>query len=219
MNNLEAIEARHTVRKYLPKTVPADVRDQLDRQVAMLNDVEGLSLEVRYDDEGAFGPLMRMVFAKGVRNYVVLAGPDDEGVDERIGRASAEVMVLAQKLGLNTWWVGGTFSRGKVSRDAHAEKVIGILAFGYGADQGKPHKSKSAEDVSEYDGDQPEWFRAGVRAALLAPTALNKQDFRIVGKGSTVTFEAGSGSFAGADAGIVKRHFEIGAGSGTFSWS
>ena len=95
---------------------------------------------------------------------------------------------------------------------------VGIIAVGYGQTQGTQHKMKKAEDVSAYVGDAPGWFREGVDAALLAPTALAKQAFFIKGEGSAVHIDCDNGIFSGVDTGLVKYHFELGAGKGCFEW-
>ena len=74
---------------------------------------------------------------------------------------------------MNTWWIGGTFSRKNVEQAAPGKKVIGIVAVGFGVTSGVAHKSKTAAEVSSYEGPAPQWFADGVQAALLAPTALN----------------------------------------------
>lgn len=99
------------------------------------------------------------------------------------------------------------------AKEDEGGKVIGIIAIGYGATQGVPHKSKRPAEVSSYAGEAPDWFSEGVRAALLAPTAYNRQDFMITGEGSTVTIETKPGAFAKTDKGIVRYHFELGAGA------
>ena len=75
-------------------------------------------MELVQDDTGAFGPLLRLVLAKGVRNYIILAGEDREDLEERLGYCGADVMLYARTLGLDTWWVGGTFSRKAVRKKA-----------------------------------------------------------------------------------------------------
>ena len=132
--------------------------------------------------------------------------------------AGADLMLYCQTLGLNTWWVGGTFNRMKMEEKAKGEKVIGIIALGYGATQGKPHKSKDPSEVATYEGETPLWFKRGVAAALLAPTALNKQNFQIYGKGDEVSIAYEPGTFAGEDLGLVKYHFKLGAGKDSFRW-
>ena len=219
MDEKQAIRERHTVRKYLPKPIPADLRDRIGEKVSELNGKHGVHMLVRYDDDSAFGPALRLVLARGVRNYLVLAAPDSRGMHEALGRAGTEFMVFCQQSGLNTWWVGGTFSRSKVAGLVGDDSLSGVIAFGFGANQGKPHKSKAPADVAAYEGEQPEWFRKGVEAALLAPTAMNKQAFHLSGKGKVVAYSSENGTFSGEDAGIVKTHFEIGAGRENFRWA
>lgn len=72
--------------------------------------------------------------------------------------------------------------------------------------------------MSKYDGAAPQWFTNGVKTALLAPTALNKQAFFIKGSGSNVTITYSGGNLADTDLGIVKYHFELGAGKENFEW-
>lgn len=137
-------------------------------------------------------------------------------LDEKLGYCGADFMLHAQMLGLNTWWVGGTFNRGKLNADANGNKVIGVIAVGYGVTQGKSHKSKTYQDVASYEEDAPEWFQKGIEAALLAPTALDKQTFSIAGKENKVMISCNNGIFTGADLGWVKYYFELGAGKDNF---
>lgn len=66
----------------------------------------------------------------------------------------------------------------------------------------------------------PEWFYNGVSAALLAPTAMNQQKFLFTLDGENlVSAKATGGFYSKVDLGIVKYHFEIGAGADIFSWS
>ena len=78
--------------------------------------------------------------------------------------------------------------------------------------EGKPHKSKSPEQVIEAKGDRPYWFNKGVDMALLAPTAINQQKFTIrLNEDESVDFVDKGGIFSQVDLGIVRCHFEIGA--------
>ena len=86
------------------------------------------------------------------------------------------------------------------------------MALGYGDTQGVPHKSKPMPQLCKVDGEMPEWFRKGMEAALLAPTAMNKQNFLIILDGETVKYEAKEGKYRNLDLGIVKCHFQTGAG-------
>ena len=71
----------------------------------------------------------------------------------------------------------------------------------------------------------PSWFKQGVEAALLAPTAVNQQkfSFEYVGmKDNRHQVRAKKGfsmiGYTQMDLGIAKYHFEIGAGKACFEW-
>lgn len=220
MTMQEAMKLRHTVRRYTDRKISEALLARLTERLRGYHEQYGLSMKLVTENRDAFGPLLRLVLAKGVQNYVVLAGPDRPETGERIGRCGADFMLFAQTLGLNTWWVGGTFSRGGVGKHVpKGEKLLGLIALGYGADQGRPHKSKKPEEIAGYSGDWPAWFTAGVEATLLAPTALNKQAFSIRGEGRRVSMTCDNGVFSGVDLGIGKYHFELGAGRENFEWA
>lgn len=82
------------------------------------NERRGLAMSLVTENTEAFGPALKLFFAKGVRNYLILAGPDRPGLDEAVGYCGADMMLFAQTLGLNSWWVGGTYSRKGVERNA-----------------------------------------------------------------------------------------------------
>lgn len=65
---------------------------------------------------------------------------------------------------------------------------------------------------------EPAWFKAGVEAALLAPTGLNRQSFTLTYTNGRVLAKAGLGPNTKIDLGIVKYHFEVGAGKENFRW-
>ena len=213
-----AMRQRHTVRKFTSEPLSPELISQLNDRVRANNERFGLAISLKVGDESALPGALKLFFAKGVRNYFVLAGSDRPGLDEDLGYASADLMLFAQTLGLNTWWIGGTFSRKNVEQAVPGKRVIGIVAVGFGVTPGVAHKSKTAAEVSSYEGPAPQWFADGVQAALLAPTALNRQRFRIAGEGGKVSISENGGTFSGADIGIVKYHFELGPGN-AFDWA
>lgn len=217
----EAMETRHTVRKYIDRPIPQEIVQKLSERIAQNNEAHQLNLKLVTENDEAFGTVVKLIMAKNACNYIILAGNATEDTEEKIGYCGADIMLYAQTLGLNTWWIGGTYSKKGTKRNADLkenEKIVGIIAVGYGATQGTPHKSKKPEEISSYKGTAPEWFKNGVNAVLLAPTALNKQAFTITGEGNTVSMIYDKGVFSGVDLGIGKYHFEIGAGVEMFEW-
>lgn len=67
-------------------------------------------------------------------------------------------------------------------------------------------------------GEMPEWFRQGMKASQLAPTAMNQQKFLFTLNGDKVSASSGSGFYTKTDLGIAKYHFEVGAGYNGWSW-
>lgn len=99
------------------------------------------------------------------------------------------------------------------------------IAIGYGETQGTSHKIKTVERVSNAGETTPSWFKRGVEAALLAPTAVNQQkfSFEYLGmKDGRHQVRAKKGipmiDYTQMDLGIAKYHFEIGAGKVNFEW-
>lgn len=217
MDMKEAMEKRHMVRKYTDEPLKEDTIKKLNERIEENNKAHHLNMKLMIKEEHAVNALIKLLLARGVRNYIILAGETSSNLDEKLGYAGADVMLYAQTLGLNTWWVGGTYNR-SVAKYVDNKKVIGIIAVGYGISQGVPHKSKVASEVSNINENSPEWFKNGIKAALLAPTALNKQDFIIKQNGNKVSIECNNGIFTGANVGLIKYHFDLGAGVENFEW-
>lgn len=216
----EAIKERHMVRQYTDKAIPTDIVELLNARIDENNKKYDLHLTLVVGNSDGISSMAKILLSKTVNNYIILAGADTPELDEKLGYCGADLILYAQTLGLNTWWVGGMFNgKGALKNLSDKEaRVNGVIAIGYGKTQGVPHKSKTAAEISEYNGDEPQWFIDGVNALLYAPTALNKQPYTVKGNGNTVSISAGDGHFSGIDCGIGKYHFEVGAGKENFEW-
>lgn len=221
MTESEAVKQRHSVRSYLDKPIVGEVRAQLEELIARCNEDGNLNIQLVLDEPKAFDCIMAH-YGKfsGVKNYIALVGKKSADLDEKCGYFGEKIALFAQTLGLNTCWVGASYTKVKnaftVAKD---EKLALVIAIGYGANQGKPHKSKKFDDVTENVQNVPRWFADGVECALLAPTALNQQKFKFSCNGRRVFSKAGRGFFVKVDLGIARYHFEIGAGKENFEWS
>lgn len=214
MDLLETMRQRHSVRSYTDRSIEGAVREKLQQFVDQCNADSGLHMQLVLEEPKAFDGFMAH-YGKfsGVKNYIAMVGPKGADLDERCGYYGEKIVLYAQQLGLNTCWVGLTYSKIKGAfQVGAAEKLCCVIAIGYGSTQGSSHKSKAIEAVSKTDGAMPEWFRNGVEAALLAPTAMNQQKFEFVLTGDQVSAKAGMGFYSKVDLGIVKYHFEAGAG-------
>ena len=84
----EAMRNRHTVRRYTDRKLPQEILEQLQRRIQKNNQEYGLTMNLVTENTEAFGPALRLFLAKGVRNYAVLAGKDEPGLEERLDRKS-----------------------------------------------------------------------------------------------------------------------------------
>ena len=229
MTLLEAIESRHSVRRYKDDPIPEDILTKLREKIREINQEASLNIQLVTGEPKAFSGLMAYGSFSGVKNYLVMAGKKDGELDEKIGYYGEQLVLLAQTLGLNSCWAGLSYSKIPGTYQlAEGEKVSCYIALGYGTTQGSGHKVKNIKDVSNASDLTPEWFNKGVEAALLAPTAVNQQKFFLeyIGNrdnGSLPKVAAKSLfsmiGYSKIDLGIVKYHFEIGAGKENFEWA
>ena len=248
----EAIEARHSVRAYKEQPLAENVVKVLEEKIAVLNREGKLHIQLIQNEPKAFlGTMAKYGKFRNVGNHIVMAGqkaasqreesktsldsPEREqartkfkadDLDERVGYYGEQLVLLAQTLGLNTCWVGLSYSKVPGTYElGENEKIACYIAIGYGETQGVSHKIKTVEQVSNTSDITPSWFKKGVEAALLAPTAVNQQkfSFEYIGmRNNRHQVRAKRGfsmiGYTKMDLGIAKCHFEIGAGEVNFEW-
>ncbi len=234
----EAIEGRHSVRAYKNQPLTEDIVKVLEEQIVALNHEGNLHIQLIQNEPRAFqGTLAKYGKFRNVTSYMVMAGKRADDLDERIGYYGEHLVLLAQTLGLNTCWVGLSYKKIPDTYVLEEGEVIkAYIAIGYGETQGTSHKIKTVEQVSRLavrklgssknvSDTIPSWFKRGVEAALLAPTAVNQQkfSFEYVGMNNNrhqVRAKKGFSmiGYTQMDLGIAKYHFEIGAGKENFDW-
>lgn len=222
MDIFTVMRDRHSVRRYDIRPIPDDLQKELQAEIDACNTAGGLRIQLVADEPEAFGGMMAH-YGKfsGVRNYLAMIGPKSADLDEKIGYYGERLVLKAQMLGLNTCWVALTFSKGRPKKLVGlGDKLVCVIAIGYGVTQGVPHKNKPMERLCNVDGEMPDWFRKGMDAVLLAPTAVNQQKFlfSMIDKDAVVAKSIG-GAYSKVDLGIVKYHFEVGAGKELFHWA
>lgn len=219
MDIFELMEARHSVRSYLDKPIEPEKQELIKAKVAEVNRESGLNIQVFFDEPRCFN-VSKPGYGifKDCKNYFALVGPGDD--DEKIGYFGEKLVLYAQELGLNTCWAAMSYKKGNVTVEkGKKEKLHIVIALGYGETQGHTRKTKDIKDISNAGEGSPEWFLKGVRAAQLAPTAINQQRFYLTLNGNKVSAKAGLFVYTKMDLGIVKYHFELGAGKENFEWA
>lgn len=214
MNETDAIRQRHSVRQYKPNRIENDKVALIKTKIDELNAEGNLHLQFIEDADKTYNKLFNKVAGLGsAPSVIACVGKDTPGLDQRVGYYGEKLVLYAQTLGLNTCWTG-TFNRKNITADiSEGERLVISIAIGYGKEPGRAHKSKSIDQLTESEGQTPEWFNKGVEMALLAPTAINQQKFLIkLNPDESVEFIDKGGVLSQVDLGIVKCHFEIGSG-------
>lgn len=213
MSYIDAIKNRHSVRNYRADSIEDKKIEKIEALITELNNEGSLHLQFIKDAGKTYNKLLNKAMGlASAPSVIACVGVDDGTLDQRIGYYGEKLVLDLQEMGLNTCWAG-TFNQKNIGAEVKdGERLVISIAVGYGQDNGKPHKSKSAEAVIDAKGDRPYWFNRGVEMALLAPTAINQQKFQIrLNEDESVDFIDKGGPFSKVDIGIVMRHFEIGS--------
>ena len=224
MTLIEAMHNRHSVRSYTSRAIEPEKQQALQELIDRCNREGDMHIQLVTNNPEAFENRMaRYGKFRGVRNFLAIVGKRGNNLDERAGYYGERLVLEAQCMGLNTCWVGLTYSKRKAAVTIGSdEKLVCLIVIGYGENAGVPHKVKLQNEVSKVKNIDfvPVWFTNGVNAALLAPTALNQQKFKFtLLEGNKVHASASLGYFTKVDLGIVKFHFELGVGDEKFEWA
>lgn len=216
MDIKEAVRARHSVRQFKETAIEESAAKELEEVIKECNDQSGLNIQLVLNDPECFDTFLAH-YGKftNANNYIALVGNKDiPDLDEKAGYYGQKIVLKAQMLGLNTCWVAGTYGKGKCKADmAAGEKIVCVIAIGYGENEGTKHKSKPlAKLCAVREENMPAWFRDGMKAAMMAPTAVNQQKFYVDIDGEEAVITAKKGPLTKIDLGIVKYNFEAVSG-------
>lgn len=218
----QAIRQRHSVRHYIRKPLTDEMLSLLREEIDHCNSEGQLHIQLVTDEPRCFSGIINYGTFSGVENYLVMAGPKGDGLGEHIGYYGQRLVILLERMGLGTCWVGLNYTKIKGTFDlADGEKLVCMIGLGYPDDEGRHTRKRPAEELSNLSSDSPEWFRRGMEAARLAPTAVNQQKFRFeLIEGNKVRAHKGRSVFGytDIDLGIAKYNFEQGAGKTNFEF-
>ena len=219
----EAAAKRTSRRKYLEKPLDAQSVRILNEKIAAINRDEGLHIQLVLDGAKPFAGFRRSYgLLTGVQSFLALAGnPASPHWRERLGYFGELLVLEAQRLGISSCWVGGSYRKEDAVCDLReGESLTCVIALGYCPEKPSPRerflcgvihrKSKSAQDMSRAEADAPQWFHSGVQAVCCAPSANNSQPVLFRYRAGTATADVPSGGHD-IDLGIAKLHFLLGA--------
>ena len=247
---VDLVNARYSCRAYRDEPIAADARASLAAHLAT-HTVGPLGSRARFalvaaapEDSAALRRLGTYGFIKGAQGFLVGAvrrGPHDL---EDYGYLVEQAILQATGLGLGTCWLGGTFTRGSFAQRLgdleRGEIMPAVVSLGYPAGDGSARIREreagsrrlpaSSLFLAERLGEPLElaagdpWTTA-LEAVRMAPSASNKQPWRVLRRGAdwhfllerTKRYGKGSALFAvlrladlqRVDLGIALCHFEL----------
>lgn len=219
MNELAALEKRHAIRKYKKEAIDQNTITKLNQIIDTCNKESGLHIRMYLQEPQAFHSFFTHFGRfQNVQNYIALIGKPNDKLEETCGYYGEKIVCQAITLGLDTCWVGGSFQRKYIPLHED-EQLCCVIVVGYGNKRGKAHKSKAIQELCVLEKDMPTWFLKGMKCVQLAPTAMNQQRFQFtLHQDDRVSVKALSGKYSNIDLGIVKYHFEVGAGQEGWEW-
>lgn len=219
MDIITAMNQRNSVRRYTDEPLRQEDVEKINAEISKINAESGLRFELVTNEPEAFiGKMASYGHFSGCTDYIVCVGQKHR--DEDIGYFGEKLVLFCQSIGVNSCWVALTYNKKKIKFTLNKnEKFYIVISLGYGVHQGRPHKNKPLEELCGFKGAMPGWFNNAMNAALTAPTAMNQQKFYFdLIEDNKVKAKALFGPYSKMDLGIVKYHFELGAGETEFEW-
>lgn len=155
---------------------------------------------------------LAMVNSMGLKITLLLLLKKKKNMEERSGRAVAELVLYSQTLGLNTCIVGKTYKKTKEIIINSNETLVMLISLGYGENQGVSHPMKPISKIAPNYDSSPDWFKKGIDSVLLAPTALNLMNaVFMINEDGKVIAKSKIGVCRKENLGIMKYFFELGS--------
>jgi hypothetical protein len=236
MDILQAIDTRISVRAFTDEPLSASDFSRIKEAVEELNELVGVHFQLygAADNPGSL-TLKKAMFATPAPYYLALVAPNTKLGAEFAGYYGEKLVLLAQRMGLGTCWVAGTFDRSSVVAEVGPDEYLhDVIPLGHPCEKQpikqrtiraavrKNHKDAAALSDTDVDYDQaPEWFKAGMRAVEKAPSAVDEQPVVFSLRADEVTAEVHKSKtdLIYTDLGIAKLHFELGCQrKGTWEW-
>ena len=148
MDLFEAIQKRHSVRKYTDQPIEETTLATLSKAIEEANAESGLNIQLVVNEPKGFNGYFISTYGQfsGVKNYIVMAAPKGKKWEEKVGYFGEKLVLLVQTLGLNTCWSGLTYKKipGKFNLNK-GEIVHCMIALGYGEVQIHPPRRQQGQ--------------------------------------------------------------------------
>ena len=230
---LSAMKKRCSRRKYTNRPIDSKYVQQLEDSIALYNKESGLNIKLVIGSGAELFSGFRKSYGLfvGVQNYIAMIGSKTLlNRMEKVGRFGEKIILEATAMGLSTCWVGTSYDKNAAKELCEGnEELDCVIAVGYSDEKhslkermmeyGTHRQNKSKEALIESEEHVPEWFKQGMDAVYLAPTARNLRPFVFKYKDGQVTASTTVQSeTAMIDLGIAKLHFALGARVGSWDY-
>jgi len=177
---------------------------------------------------GILGGYGKIVGAPHV--LAVIVSSDTQAAHAHAGYVGQAALLEATTQGLGSCWIGGFFDPKKASRLVElggAETIVAVAPIGRAADQfsrteramramAHSRNRKPLEDIAPGSGQWPDWARAAAECARIAPSAINRQPWRLRHDGASIVISRDNiletpRVTKALDCGIAMLHAELGA--------
>lgn len=231
----EIIKYRHSVRTYKDVELSNDIIEKIESYLKEINNSEGIfggKIRVNLiekNDDGKETKLGTYGVIKGATYYLTAAYDKSEMGLYDLGYLFEKVVLYCTSLSLGTVWLGGTFNKGKFAKviDLKSNEVLPIVSpVGIEAEKksfiakvfgGNTNKRKEFNDIFFKDNfntpltyEEAGEFGEVLENVRLAPSAVNKQPWRIVKENSNFhIYNEGKIEMSQIDMGIALCHFHL----------
>ncbi len=239
----ETIRARHSVRTYEERPLDARDEERINDRIATLGNPFSVDVTFRLVERGTTAngeKLGTYGMIKGAKDFIGATVVAGDLALESLGYSFESLVLYATSLGLGTCWLGGTFNRSDFSaamgvRENELFPVISPIGYPVGKARmmdslvrwvaKSDHRRAWSELFFKQDLTQPLTqddageFAFPLEMLRLAPSAANKQPWRIVQVGGAYHFyeakpmeDSRSGiDIQRVDMGIAACHFHLSA--------
>jgi nitroreductase len=230
MDLMNAVNVRHSRRAYDGKGLALEDAVKLHDLVAEYSKVPGVDIRFITNNGVAFNGLTKSYgIFKGVNDYFLLIrNKDNPKSSVKLGYYGELLVLRCTEMGLNTCWVGGTYSAKDFNVTLEPDQIVSCaITVGHSPKHRTIHenlinivyhpRTKKVTDMFTSEaGNVPDWFLSGMAAVQRAPSEYNRQPAHFIyhkdGTVSVQTKDIEESDTLGIDLGIAKLHFEIGSG-------
>lgn len=182
MNLYEAIANRQSIRKFTDKEVSEKLQGQMLTfigKASRLNDRIEIETEIIKHTKKKEG--IRGIWKVEAPYYLVFYSDPVEGYERNAGYLMEQLVLYLTTKGLGSCYLGGAYVK---KRSKNGRKQVMVLAFGY--PEGKLFRESPfakrlpLNDLCTFKEEAGEQIKTVLRAARLAPSAMNLQPWRFI---------------------------------------